>query len=188
MGVQSLPRTRYGVVHHQHNPVLVRVVLVHQLLHLVRPVHFRPPVRHSGPPPSFQRREQHEKVAHPVALVFIIIGGRRPGSSRPRRPRLPRLPRLLHPRSWPRAGSAACRSRLGRPELRCPHRGAGRLPARLPSRTQSPHCLPAGCTSTLSARACPVAERGLEFVFQRLAHRLGVDALHYLALHQPVRQ
>ena len=79
MGVQ--------VVHHQHNPVLVRVVLVHQLLHLVRPVHFRPPVRHSDPPPPFQRRKQHEQVAHPVALVFVIIRDCRSGAERARQSR-----------------------------------------------------------------------------------------------------
>ena len=84
MGVQ--------VVHHRHNTVLVRVVLVHQLLDHPGPIGFRAPVRHFHPAPPFQRSEQHEEVAHPVALVFIIVGARRP---RPGRTRPARLFHLL---------------------------------------------------------------------------------------------
>ena len=153
-----IPRTA-RVVHHQHNSVLVRVVLVHQLLDHPCPIGFRAPVRHFHPAPPFQRSEQHEKVAHPVALVFIIVGARRP------RPGRTRPAHLFHPRSWPRAGSVACWSRPGRPELRCPHTGADRLPARLPSHRQTRRCLAAGCTSIPSAKACPVAERGLDSFF-----------------------
>ena len=151
MGVQ--------IVHHQHDPVFVRVVLVHQLPDHPRPIDFGTPVRHFNPAPPLRRREQHEQVAHPVALVFVIVG---PGRPRPRRAG---LTGLAYPRSWPRAGSAACWSRPGTPALRCRHRGDDKPPARLPSQIRTRRCLGAGCTSTLSAKACPVAERGLDFVF-----------------------
>ena len=87
VGVQSLPRTRYGVVHHRHNTVLVRVVLIHHLLDHPGPIGFRTPVRHCHPAPSFQRNEQHEKVAHPLALVFV----RAPGHGTPA-PSVPAAP------------------------------------------------------------------------------------------------
>ena len=80
------------IVHHQYDPVFVRIVLVHQLLDHPRPIYFGAPVRHFHPAPPFQRSEQHEKVAHPVALVFVIVG---PGRPRPRRAGLTGLAYLL---------------------------------------------------------------------------------------------
>ena len=44
-------------------------------------------------------------------------------------------------------------SRPGRPELRCPHTGADRLPARVPSHRQTRRCLAEGCSSIPSAKA-----------------------------------
>ena len=82
MGVQ--------VVHHQHYSLLVGVVLIHQLPHHLSPVGPGAPVRGLHPPPSLQGREQHEQVAHPVSLVFVIVGHGCPG------PRREGLPGLLH--------------------------------------------------------------------------------------------
>ena len=65
MGVQ--------IVHHQYDPVFVRVVLVHQLPDHPRPIDFGTPVRHFYLAPPLQRREQHEQIAHAIALVFVIV-------------------------------------------------------------------------------------------------------------------
>ena len=65
MGVQ--------VVHHQHYPLTVGVVLIHQFPHHPRPVNLGAPLRDFHPAPSLQGCKQHEQVAHPVALVFVII-------------------------------------------------------------------------------------------------------------------
>ena len=80
------------VVHHQHNPVFVSIVHVHQLLDHSGPIGFRAPVRNFNPAPPFQRREQHEQVARPIALVFVIVGARR---SKPGRTLQPGLFHLL---------------------------------------------------------------------------------------------
>ena len=84
MGVQ--------VVQHQHNPVFVRIVLIHQLLDHPGPIGLGTPVRHFHPAPALQRSEQHEQIAHPVALVFVIVDA---GSPRPDRTRQPGLLHLL---------------------------------------------------------------------------------------------
>ena len=84
MGVQ--------VVHHQHNTVLVSVVLIHQLPDHPGPIDLGAPVRHFHPTPPLQRSEQHEHIAHPVALVLVIVDA---GCPRPGRTRQPGLLHLL---------------------------------------------------------------------------------------------
>ena len=153
------------------------------------PIGLRSPVHHCHPAPSFQRSEQHEKVAHPLALVFVGARRPRPGRTRPAR--------LFHSRSWPRAGSAVCWSRPDIPELRCPHTGDGRPPARLPSRrrtrAQTNSALPCGgmhqhSPAFLQPEPAPLQNGGLSSFFQRLAHRFRANALYYLAFDQPVGQ
>ena len=76
----------------QHDPVFLIIVLVHQLPDHPGPIHPGAPVRDFHPPPPFQGREQHEQVAHAIALVFIIVDTR---GSRPDRTPLPCLLHLL---------------------------------------------------------------------------------------------
>ena len=90
--VQGREAVGVQIVHHQDYPVFVRVVHVHQLLHHAGPINLGSLVRHLHPSPPLQGREQHEQVAHPVALVFVIVGHGCPG---PRREGLPGLPHLL---------------------------------------------------------------------------------------------
>ena len=74
MGVQ--------IVHHQHYPVFVRVVHVHQLLDHLRRIDPGATIRDFHPAPPFQRRKQHEQAAHAVAPVFVIVGPGSPGPGR----------------------------------------------------------------------------------------------------------
>ena len=145
---RACPVPRYGVVHHQHYPLLVGIVLIHQFPYHPGPIGLGATVCHCHPPPPFQGREQHEQVAHPVALVLVIVDASSPRLGRTRQPG------LLHPRSWPRAGSAVCWSRPGTPELPCPHTGDGRLPARLPWRTRTRLSRAAGSWANGAARNC----------------------------------
>ena len=100
------------------------------------------------PPPSLQGCEQHEKVAHPVAFVFIIIRARRSGAGWTAQPGLLHLLSLV----------SAHQDLVGYWLVDLQHP---------PWRTRIRHCLGVGCTSTLSAR-------GVRF-FQRLAHRFGAE-------------
>ena len=65
MGVQ--------VVHHQHDPFSVNVVLIDKSLYHVRPVHFRATLSDLNSTPSVQRREQHEQAAHSVTLILVVV-------------------------------------------------------------------------------------------------------------------
>ena len=58
MGVQ--------IVHHQYDPVFVRVVLVHQLPDHPCPIDFGTPVRHFNPAPPLQRREHMKRLLTPL--------------------------------------------------------------------------------------------------------------------------
>ena len=127
----------------------------------MRPIHLRATLPDLDSTPPFQGREQHEQTAHSIALVFVVVGRHRAGRCGTGHSR------LLDPRSGSGAGSAVCSSHPCTPELRSHHTAVGRLPARLPSRTQTPRSDRVGCTNSASATACPVAERGLEFVFLR---------------------
>ena len=76
------------VVHHQHDPIFVRVVLIDQSLYHMSPVHFRATLSDLDSPPSIQRREQHEQTAHPIALVLVVVGRHRTRRRRKGRSRL----------------------------------------------------------------------------------------------------
>ena len=67
-------------------PFPVGVVLIHQLLDHPGSALVRRSV-------TFQRSEQHEQIAHPVALVLVIDAG----SPRPGRTRQPGLPDFVVP-------------------------------------------------------------------------------------------
>ena len=69
----------------------------------------------------------------------------------------------------------ACWSRPGTPAPRCPGTCGATPPAHPPWHRRTPHWPGAGCASFPSAKACPVAERGLEPVFFR--HRRTVSGL-----------
>ena len=61
------------IVHYQHDPVSVRVVLVDQFLYHMRPVHLRATLSDLDSAPSVQRCKQHEQAAHSIALVFVVV-------------------------------------------------------------------------------------------------------------------
>ena len=125
----------------------------------MRPVHLRATLPDLDSTLPFQGREQHEQTAHSIALVFVVVGRHRAGRCGTGHSR------LLDPRSGSGAGSAACSSHPCTPEPHSRHTNAGKYRARLPLRTQTRRSVRAGCTNSASATACPVAERGLEFVF-----------------------
>ena len=127
---------------HRH----IGVVHVHQLLHHPGPIHLGPLVRHRHSPPPLQGREQHEQVAHPVSLVFVIVGQ---GRSGPRRERCAGLFHLLL------AGLVQPFDKLRTPAPRCRRTGDGRPPARPPWRRRTRRWPWAGCTSIASAKAWP---------------------------------
>ncbi len=52
------------IVHYQHDPVSVGVVLVDQFLYHMRPVHLRATLSDLDSAPSVQRCKQHEQAAH----------------------------------------------------------------------------------------------------------------------------
>src|SRR3954451_4584741 len=53
------------VVHHQHDPLGLRVTLVHQLLDLVRPIHLRALLGYVHPTPARERLREHVHVRRP---------------------------------------------------------------------------------------------------------------------------
>ena len=68
--VQRGQPVRVEVVHHQHDSLSVRVVLIDQSLYHMRPVHLRATLSDLYPTLPFQGREQYEQTAHSIALVF----------------------------------------------------------------------------------------------------------------------
>ena len=70
---------RVEVVHHQHDPFSVRVVLIDQSLYHMRPIHLRATLPDLDSTLPFQGREQYEQTAHSIALVFVVVGRHRAG-------------------------------------------------------------------------------------------------------------
>ena len=77
--VQRGQPVRVEVVHHQHDPFSVRVVLIDQSLYHMRPVHLRATLPDLDSTLPFQGREQYEQTAHSIALVFVVVGRHRAG-------------------------------------------------------------------------------------------------------------
>src|SRR6266540_456595 len=63
----------FGVVLHQHDPLGVGVVNLQQVLDAVRPVDAGAPRADHDVAPAAQRLADEEQVAHPAALVLIIL-------------------------------------------------------------------------------------------------------------------
>jgi hypothetical protein len=64
-----------GVVLHQHDPPGVGIVDIQQVLDAVRPVDAGAPVADHDVAPAGKRLADQEQVAHPAALVLIILPG-----------------------------------------------------------------------------------------------------------------
>ena len=79
-------RRMMGVQHHQHDPFFVRVVLVHQLLHLAAQS-TRPPVGTAARRHPSNGANSMKRLLTPCARIHNHRR-HRPGPSRPRRPRL----------------------------------------------------------------------------------------------------
>jgi hypothetical protein len=63
------------VVLHQHDPLGVGIVDIQQVLDAVRPVDAGAPVADHDVAPAGKRLADQEQVAHPAALVLIILPG-----------------------------------------------------------------------------------------------------------------
>ena len=72
-------RVGVEVVLDQHDLLGVGVVDVDQFLDAVRPVDAGAPVADHDLAPASQRLADHEQVAHPLALVLVVLPRRPPG-------------------------------------------------------------------------------------------------------------
>ena len=179
---RACPVPRYGVVHHQHYPLLVGIVLIHQFPYHPGPIGLGATLGDLHSTPPLQGCKQHEPVAHPVALVLVIVG---PGIPGPRRKGLTGLPHQL-PAGLVQAHQHFRVLKFAVIDLQhvlhsLPRTGyGGAHKVGTVFRRDAP--------ALLQPKPAPLENGGFSWFFQRPTHRLRADARYYLPLDQPISQ
>src|SRR5205809_6674158 len=73
--VQGGRRMGVEVVHHQHHPLSLGIMHVHQLSCPVSPIQLGAPLGHGGMSPARQRLETEKYVGNSFPHVFVILFG-----------------------------------------------------------------------------------------------------------------
>nr|WP_312618965.1 hypothetical protein [Haloarcula sp. 1CSR25-25] len=84
MFVEGVPLVRVQIIHHHPDAVRIRLVIIHQRLHLNDEFLFAPSLRYFNVSPASQRFDYHEKVACAIPFISIVIPSDRSRAGRER--------------------------------------------------------------------------------------------------------
>src|SRR4029453_12073905 len=80
--IQGRSRMGVEVIEHQTNTCRLGIIHIDQFTDACSPIPLGPACRHPDMPPSAQRFATHKLVAHPFALIFIVLAFDPPGTQR----------------------------------------------------------------------------------------------------------